>query len=159
MKKLITLFLALSILFTLSGCGFMSDMPFNGDIEFHDLSLTIPESFIRDSTQSDDDLWLFEKGFYDQLIILSRQDLDGEEAVTLEDYAAYLTEQGVDVNKTTFLQHDAVHSTYTREDQFCQEMLFVHNGSIYALALRGGTVEEFDAFLKTVSLKSENGGL
>ena len=53
------------------------------------------------------------------------------------------------------MQHDAVHSTYTREEQFCQEMLFVYNGSIYALALRGGTEEEFDAFLKSVNLNYE----
>ena len=157
MKKVITLLLIILILFTLDGCMFRSNMPFNGDIEFHDLSLTIPESFIRDSTQSNDDLWLFEKGRYSQLIILSRQDLDGDESSTLDDYAAYLSEQGVEVSKTTFLQHDAVHSTYTKEEQFCQEMLFVYNGSIYALALRGGSVEEFDAFLNSVNLKSEKG--
>lgn len=128
-------------------------MPFNGDIEFHDLSLTIPASFIRDSTQSNDDLWLFEKGFYDQLIILSRQDLKGDADATLDDYAAYLTQEGVSAERTTFLQNDAVHSNYTKDDQFCQEILFVYNDSIYALALRGGTVEEFSDFLKTVSLK------
>ena len=156
MKRVATLLLVLLMMFGLTGCGFLSDMPFNGEIEFHDLSVTIPASFIRDSTQSDDDLWLFEKGFYDQLIILSRQDLDGEEAATLDDYAAYLTEQGVEVSRTTFLQHDAVHSAYTREEQFCQEIVFIHNDSIYALALRGGTAEEFTDFINTASLKYEN---
>ena len=155
MKKLFALFLALSILFTVSGCGFRPNMPFNGDIEFHDLALTIPASFIRDSTQSDDDLWLFEKGFYDQLIILSRQDLVGDEAATLDDYAAYLSEQGAEVSRTSFLQRDAVHSAYTREEQFCQEIVFIHNESIYAIALRDGTQEEFFDFLKTVAMKAD----
>lgn len=156
MKKIITLLIVLSMLLGLSACLFRSNMPFNGDIEFRDLSLTIPKDFIRDSTQSNDDLWLFEAGGYERLIILSRQDLEGEEADTLDSYADYLREQGMEVSRTTFLQHDTVQSAYTREEQFCQEVCFVHNGSVYALALRGGTVEDFDEFLTSVSSKQED---
>jgi len=153
MKKVIALILVLSMLFAMAACGIRSDMPFNGDIEFHDLTLTIPESFIRDSTQSNDDLWVFEKGRYEQLIILSRQDLVGKEADTLDDYADYLSEQGIEVSRTVFAQCEAVYSAYTREEQFCQEVCFVCCGSVYALALRGGTTVEFEEFLKSVQLK------
>ena len=66
MKKVVSIFLVLIFVFSLTAC---SQMPFNGDIEFHDISLTIPERFIRDSTQSNDNLWVFECDNYSEYII------------------------------------------------------------------------------------------
>ena len=75
LKTIAYVSLLLSVLLLLSGCfGPTYNMPFNGDIVFHDLSLTIPRDFIRDSPQSNDDLWAFEKGMYKQIIILHRTD-------------------------------------------------------------------------------------
>lgn len=139
---------------SLTGCGFGSDMPFNGDVCFHEMNVTIPTSFIRDSTQSNDDLWLFEKDRYSELIILSRKDITSEESAALDSYAAYMQEQGVDVSHETFLDMAAIHSTYTRDGVFCQEMLFAYNGSFYAIALRGGTKEAFRSLLNSVSISS-----
>lgn len=141
-----------ALLGSLAGCGAPSDMPYSGDIRFHDMSVTIPGSFVRDSTQSHEDLWVFEKGFYSQLIILTRNDITGEVAASLDDYVAYMKEQGADSQRETFLQMDAVSSVYTKDGVFCQEMLFAYNGSFYAIALRGGTKEDFQALLNTIRI-------
>ena len=58
MKKLLIVIFTLSFLFSFSGCSGGTKMPFNGKIEFHEISLVVPERFVRDSTQSTEDLWL-----------------------------------------------------------------------------------------------------
>ena len=121
----------------LSGCGY-SDMPFNGDITFHSITLTIDEQYIRDSTESSEDLWVFEKGFYKKYIILSRKNADEDIETALSEYVDYMTEQGVNSKLTTFNELGAVLSTYTKDGKYCQEMLFVYRDSFYAVALRGG---------------------
>ncbi len=136
----------------LAGCGKGSDMPYSGDIRFHEMTATIPGSFVRDSTQSREDLWIFEKGFYSELIILSRSDITGDVGASLDDYVAYMKEQGADSQRETFLQMEAVSSVYTKDGVFCQEMLFAYNGSFYAIALRGGTEDEFQSLLNTIRI-------
>lgn len=127
-------------------------MPFNGDIIFHEIALTIPSSYIRDSTQSHEDLYIFEKGWYSRCILLSRNNYSGNETEALENYARYMESVGADVQRVPFLQKSAVHSVYTKDDEFCQEMLFAYKGSLYAIALRGGNEAEFQILLDTVSL-------
>lgn len=151
-EYLCVLLLILAMICSLVGCRPPSDMPYNGDITFHKLTMTIPSTFIRDSTQSSNDVWLFEKGYYDQLIILSRKDITGETDASLDGYVEYMSEQGAKSERTTFLEYSAVLSEYTKDDQFCQEMLFAYNGSFYAIALRGGTQQEFQTLLNTVSI-------
>ena len=146
------LLLMIVMVLGLAGCGNGSDMPYNGDIAFHEIHVTIPDGFIRDSTQSGEDTWIFEEGFYTKIIILNRSDITGDTAASIDGYAAYMAQQGADSRQTTFLDKDAVLSTYTLEDTFCQEMLFAHNGSFYAVALRGGTEAEFKALLDTVEI-------
>lgn len=146
----------ITLLFTCCfvGCCFpnSSSMPFNGDVTFHELQLTIPTAYIRDSTQSNEDFWVFEQGGYDQLILLSRRELSSDPDTILDTYVGSMQEIGATAQKTTFLNQDAVHSTYTQEGVFCQEMLFIYNGSTYAIALRGGTEEGFSALLDSVNL-------
>lgn len=153
LKKSVVKILALVLIlaWVLSGCN-RSDMPFNGAVTFHDLTLTIPSDFIRDSTESTDDLWIFEKGRYTQYILLSRQDGGADAAASLDSYADYLTEQGAQATRGTFLEMEAVMSSWTREGLFCQELLFAYNGSLYAISLRGGTEADFDAIVDTVEL-------
>lgn len=112
----------------------------------------IPEKFIRDSTQSTEDLWIFEHGNYAEYIIISRKDINGDTVASLENYVDYMKEQGATSEITTFLEKDAVHSTYNLADIFCQEILFAHDGSFYAVALRGGTEEDFKNLLDTVNI-------
>ena len=134
------------------GCNSNTDMPFNGEISFHEISVTIPEDFIRDSSQSNDDMWAFEKDFYEKCIIISRTDINGDTTLSLKNYADYMEEQGAVSEVTTFSDKEAVHSTYTKDDEYCQEMLFAYNDSFYAVALRGGDENEFESLLSTVKI-------
>lgn len=144
--------LLLVIMAAFCGCNSNTDMPFNGEISFHEISVTIPEDFIRDSSQSNDDMWAFEKNFYEECIIISRTDINGDTTLSLENYADYMEEQGAMSEVTVFSDKEAVHSTYTKDNQYCQEMLFAHNGSFYAVALRGGDENEFETLLNTVKI-------
>lgn len=155
--KVLALLLILVTVGSLAGCASGTDMPYNGDVVFHDISAAIPGDFIRDSVQSSEDLWLFEKDFYSAYIILSRKDISGDTEVSLDGYIAYMKEEGVTAQRETFLQMDAVSSTYTQDGMFCQELLFVHNGFLYTVALRGGTEEDFRALLATVKISDTKG--
>lgn len=148
-KKLFAVVLVAFIVVFSCGC---SDMPFNGDIEFHNIALIIPERFIRDSTQSSDDLWVFEHGNYSEYVLVSRKDAVAEVSSSLAEYTEYMKENGAESESTTFLNNDAVVSTYYLEDVFCQEVLFVYDSSFYSVALRGGDEEGFREITDTVRL-------
>lgn len=125
-------------------------MPFNGDIEFHNITLTIPENYIRDSTQSTEDFWVFESGFYKKCILLSRNDANIAAAQILEDYVELMKERETNSEIISFMNEDAVLSTYYKDGVYCQELLFVHDSSSYAVALRGGTEAEFKEITDTI---------
>ena len=150
--KNLALIMMVILLGSLWGCRTHSDMPYNGDITFHKMNISIPQNFIRDSTQSNEDAWLFESGFYSKLIILSRNDITGNTNASLDNYVEYMKQQNADSQREIFKEMDAVFSVYTKDDMFCQEMLFAYEGSFYAIALRGGTREEFQSLLDTVNI-------
>ena len=151
MKKLCILFVV--ILLLLTGCN--SSMPFNGDIEFHSISLTVPKNYIRDSTQSSEDLWVFEHGNYSKYILITRNDANRDAAQILEDYVELMKERETNSKIISFMNEDAVLSTYHQSGLYCQEIMFVHNGSTYAIALRGGTEAEFKAITDTIQKTSK----
>jgi len=153
-KKLFCLFFVFILVFSASAC---SRMPFNGDIEFHDISLTIPERFIRDSTQSNDVLWIFEHGNYSEYIILSKKGITGEAQSALTEYMEYMMENGAESEIVSFLNDSAVLSTYYKGDEFCQEILFAYKDSFYAVALRGGTQNGFEEITDTIRLTEAAG--
>lgn len=145
----------LAVIISLCGCapyGFYTDMPFNGPVNFHTISATIPETYIRDSTNSTEDLWVFEHGGYKEYILMTRSDISGDIAASIENYAAYMKEQGASSAETSFMGREAVRSTYTKDEVFCQEMLFAYDDSFYAIALCGGDEAAFEALLNTVKL-------
>ena len=149
MKKFVYIMFVFIIVFSLSAC---LRMPFNGEIVFHDISLTVPERFVRDSTQSDDDLWVFEHDNYSEYIIISHSDITSEVKSALTDYSEYMKENGAESEKTFFLDNYAVLSTYYKDNKICYEILFAYNDCFYAVALRGGTQDGFDEITDTVSL-------
>lgn len=153
MKKLCVLFAF--VLLLLTGCN--SSMPFNGETAFHSITLTVPDDFIRDSTQSTEDFWVFECDNYSKCILLSRSDASGDARQICEDYVELMQERGTDSQIITFLNNDAVHSTYYQDDLFCQEIVFVYDNSSYAVALRGGTEEEFIKIMGTIALVNSTG--
>ncbi len=146
---------SLLLVFSLSGCAVLDrflEMP-ETEVTFYDLNITLPPAFIRDSTQSDDYLWVYEKGFYAQTILLSIKTLDGDVDQVLDGYVAYIQEHGDTSQRTTFLEQQAVRSTFIAADGAqAQEMLFVYNGYCYAISLRGGTEQEFNDLLATAFL-------
>lgn len=152
LKKGFIIVFTLSLLIALAGCVGLSNMPFNGDIEFHEIALTVPTRFIRDSTQSTEDLWMFEHGGYSEVIIIVRNDRAEDDDTALEEYAESMREKNVDSNIIPFLGRDAVLSEYTRDGVFCQEIFFPHGKSFYAVALRGGTREGFQEITNTIKL-------
>lgn len=150
--------LLLALLLAMLPCGAQAariDMPFNGEMAFHRLSLTVPENFIRDSARSTEDFWVFEKGWYSQYIMLSCSELSGDADAYLDGYMEYLHGQGADSFREDFLGLEAVRSSQTEGEQSWQELMFVHDGSVYAIALRGGTEETFSALLDTVAVHDE----
>lgn len=150
MKKIALICLVISACLLFCSCAPKVQMPFNGDVSFHRITVTIPERFIRDSTQSHDDLWIFEHGNYSEYVLVSRSEASGNTKVGMEEYVAYMTEEGADSKMITFLDGDAVLSTYTRDGLFCQEILFPYEGFYYAVALRGGTEEAFQEICASV---------
>lgn len=153
MKKFLAVILCTALLLVCTGCTFStSDMPFNGDLIFHDISLTIPTRFIRDSTQSTDALWIFERGNYSEYIILSCKAANGDTAEALPGYVEYMKENGANSRIITFMDNDAVISKYDMEGMFCQELLFIKNDSYYAVALRGGAQEGFTELTDSIQL-------
>ena len=152
MKKTVLALLLLFSLIFCYGCTAGIDMPFNGEIGFHDITLTVPERFIRDSTQSNEDLWIFEQGNYSEYILISRKDITGDTASSLESYVEYMKSNNAESSIVSFLGVDAVHSVYYTDEVFCQEILFPYEGSFYAVALRGGTEESFEEIVSTVKL-------
>ncbi|MBQ3101129.1 MAG: hypothetical protein IJC50_09075 [Clostridia bacterium] len=158
MKRLIVLMFV--IILCLSGCISKQTltMPFNGDVKFYDVSLTIPEDFIRDSTQSDENGWVFEKNYYSQMIIITRSNVVGDVGELLDGYMEQMHQMEFESQRTTFRERDAVLSEYTLNEQYCREMCFPHEDSLYFVALRGGTEEEFYTLLDTIVFleKSDN---
>lgn len=158
MKRLIVLMFV--IILCLSGCISKQTltMPFNGDVKFYDVSLTIPEDFIRDSTQSDENGWVFEKNYYSQMIIITRSDVGEDISADLDSYMEYMRSKECQSDRTTFRDREALLTVYTLNGQYCQELCFPHEDSLYFVALRGGTEEEFYTLLDTIVFleKSDN---
>lgn len=141
--------LVLAVLLTvLTGCGSMMSMPFNGDITFHEVSMTVPETFIRDSAVSNEDLWAFERDNYEQIILLSRADTSEDAQERIE--AFYSSIGGT---ATKYEQYEcAYRAAYTKDDVLCQEVMFVYGENLYTITLRGAEAAEFEELLKTVTV-------
>ena len=152
MKRVVIIFMVAFICVFTCGCVGGTKMPFNGEVEFHSISFTVPERFIRDSTQSTEDFWVFENGNYSEYILISRKDIVGDTSSLLDDYVESMKEVNANSERTTFLDGDAVLSTYYLEDVLCQEILFSYDKSFYAVALRGGDESSFKEITDTIKL-------
>ena len=84
-RRIISFILIAVMLVSFASCG--GNMPYNGDIVFHDIKVYIPQSFIRDSTKSSDEAWVFEKGFYKEFIIIKRDAVSEDASAELDSYA------------------------------------------------------------------------
>lgn len=139
------------LLMVLTGCGGMSDMPFNGDIMFHDVSMTVPEKFIRDSAQSNADLWIFEHDNYSQILLMSRDDVVEDTPEKMEEMMDFYGTIGGTSTKYEEYAH-AYRAEYTKDDMACQEVMFIYGDNLYTITLRGATAEEFSKLLDSVEV-------
>ena len=155
-KKTLSISFIILILFVSSGC-FGISMPYNGDIQFHDIALTVPERFICDSTQSEEDLWVFENDNYTEYILILRSDITADVPTILADYVEYMKGNNAESSIVTFLGSDAVLSTYDLDDVYCQEILFPYEDSLYAVALRGGTESGFQEITDSIKIIALSG--
>ena len=97
--------------------------------------------------------YTYTKGEYKKYIIITRSDITGDTFESLENYVDYMKDNDADSSLTTFLDNDAVLSTYELDGLYCQEILFPHNESFYAVALRGSTADEFNTLTNTIALQ------
>jgi len=149
-KKIVCWTLVILSLVSLIGCSNSVDMPFNGDIAFHEISLTVPERFIRDSTQSSTDRWIFEYHSYTECIILVKNQItETDIPAYLESYRLAMAQHGTS-ELIFFHGETAVQSSYDKNGEFCQEIFFTCGNSSYAVALRGGTEASFRELVSTI---------
>lgn len=149
----------LIVLCALQPCALaaVKDMPFNGDVCFHDICVSIPDAYIRDSTQSTADFYLFERGWFSSVIMLSREDAPDDPEGWIEGYRVYLQSQGASSEWTEFQGMRALESQQLRGGVLWQEMYFACEGSLYAVAVNGGSEAEFAALLDTVRMDDGSG--
>ena len=87
-------------------------MPFNGEVTFHDMNVTIPSSFIRDTTQSSDDIWVFECNNYKSYIMLIHGALEMQGGMTSpEEYCESLQSTGAASEVTSYRGYPCVYTT------------------------------------------------
>ena len=146
MRKLLSILLT-TILCAVAFCGCLrrGNMPFNGDVEFHGIKVTIPVSYVRDSTQSSDELWVFEHGNYDKYIMISCKPAKSKDAV--KSYAGFIESQGGSAEDVQLADLDAVRLTYTQDNKETRETVFVMDDHIYAIALRGSDDAEYQELI------------
>ena len=152
MKRALALLLIPICIVTLfSGCslGQSIKMPFNGEITFHGIQVEIPTDYVRDSTESNDDFWVFEHGGYKSYILLKYTQTD-DPAGDVEAYAAAMEEEA-EIQRTELLGSEALILRYTVRDEATQEILFGYQDACYSIALRNGTPEEFQTLTTSVS--------
>lgn len=152
-KRVVSFILCVVLCAALAGCfQSRSNMPFNGEITFHQIKMTIPSEFIRDSAQSSDDVWLFEQGWYKKTIVIMRRQLDQDPEGYIGAYADAMQKEGIRSELTQFQGMTAARTSATKEDGvFWQELCFALDGCFYAVALNGGTEAEFQAILDTIA--------
>ena len=155
MKRRIIAFILIAVmLVSFASCGgnmpYNENMPYNGDIVFHDIKVYIPQSFIRDSTKSSDEAWVFEKGFYKEFIIIKRDAVSEDASAELDSYAEYLAEQGITAERIAFQGREAVMS----ESAQSYELIFEYNSYFYAISLRGGSKDDFNTLVNTVGIEN-----
>lgn len=150
-KRISAVFAALVLLaLLLSGCS-GTKMPFNGEVNFHGMQITIPDSFIRDSTQSTDNQWVFEHGGYQQYIVL----MFHEEAADLEQYRDSMLANGCDSAIEEGCDGAVVSSWTEADGNFRQEKLLLRGGHTYVVMLHNGDEAAFKTLTLSIGMPAE----
>ncbi len=155
MKRLLSILVCAIMLISFSACDSSeryTDMPINGEMAFHDIIFTIPDDFVSDTTQSSEDFWVFERGFYSEYFFISRKDNDGNAYETIAGYSNFINQSGGTATVGEFIGKDAVLCSYTKDGLYCQELMFEYGDSIYDITLRNGDSEMMGGIMDSVKL-------
>ena len=157
MKRIAAILLALSLLLLTCGCIDRQDMPFNGKVSFYDIEVTVPDRFVRDSFSSTDEMWIFEYDRYSEYILIYAAESSSASSPHsgLEKYMNTMLSRNAESEIIPFLDREAVISSYYKEDLYCREIFFYHNGYAYSVALRGGTDEAFAEIADSIKIADE----
>ena len=137
-------------------------MPFNGDVTFHDMSVTIPESFIRDSTQSSEDVWIFERKNYTDYIMLFRGALEMQGGLTTpENYCEIMQSGGAESEVIDFQGLPCVYTvSIANNGMYATEAVVFVNDTTYALTMctkNEADMEEYGTIYESLSFDVKSG--
>ena len=131
------LVVALAVILLVGCTGKSGKMPFNGEVTFHDMNVTIPSSFIRDSTQSKEDVWVFERDNYKSYIMLIHGALEMQGGMsTPEKYSESLRSTGATSEVKSFNGYPCVYTTSVANNgMYATETVFFVGDTSYALTM------------------------
>ena len=153
-KKAWFIILSFIMLLSFTACSFgvkeQTDMIFNGNVQFHGMKIIIPDDFVKDSNESTDELWVFEKGNYDEYILLSYKTPE-DPSSAMHAYADSISEKGANIQDGWFIDDEAIMASYTsNDDKETYEIMFAHGDGLFSIAYRGGTQDDIYAITDTV---------
>ena len=141
-----------------------AEMPFNGDVTFHDMHVTIPKSFIRDSTQSSEDVWVFERRNYTDYIMLFRGALEMQGGLTTpENYCEIMQAGGAESEVTDFQGLPCVYTvSIANNGMYATEAVVFVNDTTYALTMctkNEADMEEYETIYASLSFDVISGAV
>ncbi len=147
MKKLSLILLALIMLVSLISCD-SAKVPVNGEIKFHEISLIIPSEFIGDTSQSNEDKWVFTSPEHE--IVLTRTDRIAPINHMIRDYCKLMEERNVSATEMKLGRLYTARAIYMQDGISCKEIFLVYRESAYTITLKGVATTEFDDLVNTI---------
>lgn len=146
MKKLIVPIIIILTLIICTGCNKYPDEPFNGEVEFGELTLTIPDTYIRDTTVQGYEEGVakrWEKDNYKSTVTISRHekyDLTPEimEQITYNQ-ETQIALDGVQSEAIDLFGHPALENTFDVEDGEMKYLIFSTSNYNYEFSVQGDT--------------------
>lgn len=158
MKKLIVpIIIILSL--TLIICTGCNNEPFNGEVEFNELSLTIPDTFVRDTTvdgykQGVAKRW--EKDDYKSIVTISKHE---KYELTEETISNITTNQQlqmaldtVQAEQIEFLGNPALESSFKVTDGEMKYLVFSTDNYTYEFSVQGD-ISDYEQIRDSIKLK------
>lgn len=109
---------------------------------------------MRDSTRSNEELWVYERDHYASYILIHKGE-PGKQNTDLEAYGAYITEQGGSAEQNTIGDVASVDLSYMQDNKECRETVFIYRDILYSVALRGGSEQEFTALKNSIAWRTQ----
>ena len=165
MKKKIFICLTLVFALILSSCGLynsakqnyynsLEENPNSGVVEFNDITLTIPDGYIRDSTQTNETTKTWESDNYSKIVRIvayARTELDENQLAQIMQNQKGVATGNVDIKFTEFLDNTAIESVYPTENGQVRDIVFNTNNFTYELFVLG---DDYDVVKNSITTKA-----